>query len=98
MSESEVEPGRIEELTNKINELENKIHELESKKKTKSVDEPAECGVCHMILKNKYILKTHMKNRHDDNREKFKCSICGKELKSKYYLSTHLKNKHSDST
>lgn len=96
--------SEIELLTSKINELrgaqlrlESKLNELESKKKkTKQVDEPVQCEICGKTLKNRYTLKTHIANRHTDNRERFKCSICGKDLKSKYYLQYHINRIHRD--
>ena len=91
--------SEIEQLKIRINELENKLGDYELKKtksKPSKNEEPVECEICHKMLKNKYILKTHMRNKHDNNRERFECPYCLKKIASKYYLTTHIEHIHSD--
>ena len=91
--------NEIEVLKAKITELENKINGKANsckQHKPKREYEPCECEICHKTLKNKFILKTHMKNMHAENRQTFKCPYCDKELKSKYYLQRHVEVVHAD--
>lgn len=81
-------------LNNKIAELETKVAELEEKKKN-DMNQHVECELCHKIFKNRYILRTHVKNIHCEKRESFECPHCHKHLKSKYYLKSHILLKHS---
>ena len=83
----------------KLNEINTKVDEITEATKTKRrkpSPSPVECEICHQVFKNKYTLKTHMKNRHTPNRETYECPHCGKKLLNKYYLSTHIKRIHSD--
>ena len=84
----------LEALTSKITELENKVAELEEQKRNNN--QSVECELCHKIFKNKYILKTHIKNIHVEQRESFTCQHCGKQLKSKYYLQYHISHLHNE--
>lgn len=52
------------------------------------------CEICGKELKNKYILKTHMKLHQDKELIKQQCPICHKFYCSKYYLSKHMRQKH----
>ena len=52
------------------------------------------CEICGKELKNKYILKTHMKLHQDKESIKQQCPICHKLYCSKYYLSKHMRQKH----
>ena len=52
------------------------------------------CEICGKELKNKYILKTHMKLHQDKESIKQQCPICHKFYCSKYYLSKHMRQKH----
>ena len=110
MSEIEELTNRITELENKLVELELKKSKHKTKSKANSeedscdslhaeqqqLEQPAECEICHKTFKNKYTLKTHMRNKHNENRERFECPYCQKKLASKYYLTTHISNIHSD--
>ena len=83
----------------KLNEINTKVDDITEATKTKRrkpSPSPVECEICHQVFKNKYTLKTHMKNRHTPNRETYECPHCGKKLLNKYYLSTHIKRIHSD--
>ena len=82
---------------NEIEQLKAKVAELEAKlNKPKRQYDTCECPECHKILKNKFILKTHINNVHNNQRKKFPCPHCGKELKSKYYLQNHINAIHAD--
>ena len=88
------------ELLKQIEELKARIAELESKqqnqhKPPKQLPE-VECEICHKTFKNKYILKTHMKNMHDETRTRFDCPHCDKTFANKYYLKKHIAAKHPD--
>lgn len=88
------------ELLKQIEELKARIAELESKqqnqhKPPKQLPE-VECEICHKTFKNKYILKTHMKNMHDETRTRFDCPHCDKTFANKYYLKKHIAAKHGD--
>jgi len=87
------------ELLKEIAELKARIAELESKqqhqKPHKELPE-VECEICHKMFKNKYILKTHMKNMHDETRTRFDCPHCDKTFANKYYLKKHIAAKHAD--
>lgn len=92
MTETETvnEINEIEQLKAKISELEKKIN------KPKREYEPCECEICHNMFKNKYILKTHMNNIHNKERQTYNCPYCRKLLKSKYYLQKHISIIHAD--
>ena len=111
MSEIEELTNRINELENKLVELEQKRTKHKTKSKVVNSEEedscdalhaeqqqsePVSCEICHKTFKNKYTLKTHMRNKHNENRERFECLYCQKKLASKYYLITHISNIHSD--
>ena len=57
-------------------------------------DKPV-CPICGKTFANKYVLRTHIKNIHED-KTKIECPVCNKKLSSKYYLNTHLKKKHPE--
>lgn len=82
------------DLIAEIDKLKQRIQELEAKQ-AKHVEQPAECELCHRVFKNKYILKTHMFNVHNENRQRFTCEHCHKTFASKYYLAKHIKDKHT---
>ena len=91
----------MEELKAKIIELENEIKLLKegnsSKKQNeteKVITSSCKCEICGRELKNKYILKTHMKLHQDKETIKQQCPICQKFYCSKYYLSKHMRQKH----
>ena len=91
----------MEELKAKVIELENEIKLLKegnsSKKQSeteKVITSSCKCEICGRELKNKYILKTHMKLHQDKETIKQQCPICQKFYCSKYYLSKHMRQKH----
>ena len=85
------------ELLKEIAELKARIAELETKQQKPHKELPeVECEICHKMFKNKYILKTHMKNMHDDTRERFTCPHCDKSFANKYYLKKHITTKHAE--
>lgn len=91
----EEEETSSETLMDEINKLKQRIQELEAKKNKRKESEPVECEHCHHMFKNKYILKTHIKNIHGENRQRFECEHCHKTFASKYYLAKHINDKHT---
>ena len=85
------------DLIAEIDKLKQRIQELEAKQ-AKRIEPTAECEICHRVFKNKYILKTHMFNVHNENRQRFTCPHCSKTFASKYYLAKHIKDKHTTVT
>ena len=98
--ESQTESTEIsctEALLHELNELRQRIAELEAHTKSHAkYNLPVECEICHKTFKNKYILKTHMENMHNDSRERYSCPHCDKTFASKYYLKRHIHDKHED--
>ena len=96
------EPSQIDQmeayakLLIQVHELQSQVDALTRKHKSKHDYEPAECELCHQVFRNKFTLKTHMHNKHNDNRERFTCPQCGKSLASKYYLATHIARMHNE--
>ena len=91
----------MEELKAKIIELENEIKLLKEanqlmkqSKNAEVITSSCKCEICGKELKNKYILKTHMKLHQDKESIKQQCPICHKFYCSKYYLSKHMRQKH----
>ena len=91
----------MEELKAKICELENEIKLLKEanqlmkqSKNAEVITSSCKCEICGKELKNKYILKTHMKLHQDKESIKQQCPICQKFYCSKYYLSKHMRQKH----
>lgn len=80
-----------------MEELKQQVSDLKCNQKTRPPKQelhPVECELCHHVFKNKYILKTHMNNIHNDKRKRFECPECHKLLASKYYLITHMALMH----
>ena len=91
----------MEELKARICELENEIKLLKEanqlmkqSKNAEVITSSCKCEICGKELKNKYILKTHMKLHQDKESIKQQCPICQKFYCSKYYLSKHMRQKH----
>ena len=82
----------IEALKARVTELEATHHKAHKELPT------VECELCHKTFKNKYILKNHMKNMHDESRERYNCPHCDKSFANKYYLKKHIASKHADVT
>ena len=84
-------------LLKEIEALKARIAELEAKQHKAHKELPTvECDICHKTFKNKYILKNHMKNMHDESRERYNCPHCDKSFANKYYLKKHIAAKHAD--
>ena len=84
-------------LLQQIEELKARIAELEAKQHKPHKELPTvECEICHHVFKNKYILKNHMKNMHNEDRERYDCPYCDKDFANKYYLKKHISCKHAD--
>ena len=95
--EAQTEISSVEALLQELNELRQRIAELEAHTKSHATyNLPVECEICHKTFKNKYILKTHIENTHNDNRERYNCPHCDKTFASKYYLRKHIHDKHED--
>ena len=90
-----MEQSNNTELLNEINNLRDRINQLENRHhhQNQNLYEPTECDICHKIFRNKYIMKTHKQNMHNDNRERFNCPHCNKTFASKYYLKNHIDSK-----
>ena len=93
-----MEQSNNTELLNEINNLRDRINQLENRHhhQNQNLYEPTECDICHKIFRNKYIMKTHKQNMHNDNRERFNCPHCNKTFASKYYLKNHIDSKHKN--
>ena len=91
------ELNAIDIYASELNQLRQRVADLESHRRRRTELEPAECPHCHKIFKNKYILKTHIENMHNDNRQRLACPHCSKTFYSKYYLAKHINDKHSTS-
>lgn len=89
----------VEQLKTKLEELENELTELKQqhpkRKLTKNELTPVACEICGFTCVNKYVLKTHMHNMHDKEREYVECPHCHKKLSNKYYLKKHINRLHN---
>ena len=90
------ELSAIDIYASELNQLRQRVADLESRRRHRTELETAECPHCHKIFKNKYILKTHIENMHNDNRQRHQCPHCNKSFASKYYLAKHINDKHPD--
>ena len=86
----------IDIYASELNQLRQRVADLESHRRHRTELEPAECPHCQKIFKNKYILKTHIENMHNDNRQRHQCPHCTKSFASKYYLAKHIADKHPE--
>lgn len=86
----------IDIYASELNQLRQRVADLESHRRKRQELETAECPHCHKIFKNKYILKTHIENMHNENRQRHQCPHCTKTFASKYYLAKHIHDKHSE--
>ena len=59
------------------------------------VDESVQCNYCFMTLKNKYLLKAHVRRIHDVIKD-FKCNACEKSFVTAAELRSHNQNIHLD--
>jgi ABC-type sugar transport system ATPase subunit len=90
----------IEELHNKIMYLEDRLNKLNEQqqqqtKKDSHIFDKCKCEKCGKTFGNKYILKTHIAQKHSEaERERYKCEHCGKSFLSAYYLKYHLQRLH----
>ena len=85
---SEEDSDRSKEDSDNSGKLSDKSGK-ESAKLTENSDKinhPFQCKICLKIMKNKYILKTHM-SLHEG--KKFKCNICGWATRHRVSLKNH---------
>ena len=62
----------INDANNEIEQLKARIAELEKMlNKPKREYQECECPECHKMLKNKFILKTHLQTVHNQERQKY---------------------------
>jgi hypothetical protein len=86
----------LEDRLNKINESQQQKQQHQSKKESHIFDK-CECPTCHKTFANKYVLKTHIEQRHPKNeRTRFECQHCHKAFLSPYYLKYHLERLHPE--
>ena len=90
------ELNAIDIYASELNQLRQRVADLESHRRRRTELEPAECPNCHKTFRNKYILKTHIENMHNENRQRHSCPHCTKTFASKYYLAKHINDKHSE--
>ena len=56
---------------------------------------PASCPICGRMCSNKYILRTHMEDKHSD-RQRLLCPYCSKEYSSRNSLLSHISRYHKE--
>lgn len=94
----------LEERLNKLNEQQEKQQEPSSEpqssndsKKESNIFEKCECPTCHKTFANKYVMKTHIAQKHGENdRTRYECKFCHKSFVSPYYLKYHLSRLHPE--
>jgi len=59
------------------------------------IGKTAPCEICGKLLKNKYILKSHVESVHEKKSGEFACDQCGKVLSTKASLEYHRKSVHT---
>eukprot|EP00092_Neocalanus_flemingeri_P001520 GFUD01001622.1.p1 GENE.GFUD01001622.1~~GFUD01001622.1.p1 ORF type:complete len:532 (+),score=116.63 GFUD01001622.1:82-1677(+) len=59
------------------------------------IGKTAPCEICGKMLKNKYILKSHVEAVHEKKSGEFACDECGKVLSTKASLEYHRKSVHT---
>ena len=70
--------------------LHKKGHEKRDKKFA-AMKNPLKCGKCSTLCRNKYALKSHVKDVHPE--VPFQCDLCGKYFNTKHNLAMHIKNR-----
>jgi len=59
------------------------------------IGKTAPCEICGKMLKNKYILKSHVESVHEKKSGEYACDECGKILSTKASLEYHRKSVHT---
>uniref|UniRef100_A0AAG5D9A4 C2H2-type domain-containing protein n=1 Tax=Anopheles atroparvus TaxID=41427 RepID=A0AAG5D9A4_ANOAO len=68
---------------------------MEEHNETGSVNRAATCTICGAVVKNKYILVSHMRRMHSEQ-SAVSCKSCGKSFKAKQDLNKHIRNVCTD--
>ncbi|XP_076055819.1 uncharacterized protein LOC143033965 isoform X4 [Oratosquilla oratoria] len=57
---------------------------------------PASCPLCGRVCSNKYILRTHLEDKHSAYPQRLTCARCNKEYSSRNSLLSHISRYHRD--
>lgn len=73
-------------------------HKTKCVRKPKKSDIPAkfECDICGTILKNRSIIRNHMRLKHTPSAKKFKCTLCELSFVNQWLRDIHHNRTHLD--
>jgi hypothetical protein len=72
-----------------------KVHHLKTSPKKQVKDEPLPCDVCGKIIRNRGLLKTHLRSHQKMTpNDYFYCDLCPRKFKTKGGCSWHIKQRH----